>query len=295
MGGKITGVMVALAISSTSSLIAAVYTGALTIRHDNGGVFHLLGGSGRGPLGVGIVHDTAKDALTSSDLPVGDDICRSVVGPGECYLVFSSDELRLTFFGYTVSLPTDWYSNLSGDDIYQIGAAGRFLEAFEVRGVSLIRKKAEDSNIHFEFSSHSYNGNVLPDDIATPFTNLIVATDYSNLNVVADYTIGNFQRPVIPNGSSNPVEVEGSPIPFLAMSPSASVPEPATWAMMVLGFAGLSFAGYRRTRKGRERGSLAQAVRKRPRWRQHGRLAPTLRRGEPGLSENDRLFRGRTL
>ena len=27
------------------------------------------------------------------------------------------------------------------------------------------------------------------------------------------------------------------------------VPEPSTWAMMVLGFAGLGFAGYRKARK----------------------------------------------
>jgi hypothetical protein len=27
------------------------------------------------------------------------------------------------------------------------------------------------------------------------------------------------------------------------------VPEPSSWAMMVLGFAGLGFAGYRRSRK----------------------------------------------
>jgi hypothetical protein len=30
---------------------------------------------------------------------------------------------------------------------------------------------------------------------------------------------------------------------------TATAPEPSTWAMMVLGFAGLGFAGYRRTRK----------------------------------------------
>lgn len=30
---------------------------------------------------------------------------------------------------------------------------------------------------------------------------------------------------------------------------SKAVPEPSTWAMMLLGFAGLGFAGYRRTRK----------------------------------------------
>jgi hypothetical protein len=31
---------------------------------------------------------------------------------------------------------------------------------------------------------------------------------------------------------------------------SPAVPEPSTWAMMALGFAGLAFAGYRRSRKG---------------------------------------------
>jgi hypothetical protein len=31
------------------------------------------------------------------------------------------------------------------------------------------------------------------------------------------------------------------------------VPEPSTWALMLLGFAGLSFAGYRRARAGGER------------------------------------------
>ena len=31
---------------------------------------------------------------------------------------------------------------------------------------------------------------------------------------------------------------------------SSAVPEPSTWAMMLLGFAGLGFAGYRRARAG---------------------------------------------
>jgi PEP-CTERM motif len=30
---------------------------------------------------------------------------------------------------------------------------------------------------------------------------------------------------------------------------SVSTPEPSTWAMMVLGFTGLGFAGYRSSRK----------------------------------------------
>jgi hypothetical protein len=33
-------------------------------------------------------------------------------------------------------------------------------------------------------------------------------------------------------------------------SEPSSVPEPSTWAMMLIGFAGLGFAGYRRTLAG---------------------------------------------
>jgi hypothetical protein len=32
-------------------------------------------------------------------------------------------------------------------------------------------------------------------------------------------------------------------------SVSSGVPEPSTWAMMLIGFAGLGFAGYRRTKR----------------------------------------------
>ncbi len=41
-----------------------------------------------------------------------------------------------------------------------------------------------------------------------------------------------------PGGSSGP---NPPPVP--------GVPEPSTWAMMLLGFAGLSFVGFRRSRK----------------------------------------------
>jgi hypothetical protein len=33
------------------------------------------------------------------------------------------------------------------------------------------------------------------------------------------------------------------------MGLSLTAPEPSTWAMMVVGFAGLGFAGYRKSRK----------------------------------------------
>ncbi len=41
----------------------------------------------------------------------------------------------------------------------------------------------------------------------------------------------------------------GSDVTIYATLTTVAVPEPSTWAMMVLGFAGLSFAGYRTSRK----------------------------------------------
>jgi hypothetical protein len=36
---------------------------------------------------------------------------------------------------------------------------------------------------------------------------------------------------------------------FDSIAAVASVPEPSTWAMMILGFAGIGFMAYRRSRK----------------------------------------------
>ena len=48
---------------------------------------------------------------------------------------------------------------------------------------------------------------------------------------------------------------EGVDANFLTAAniPTAAVPEPATWTTMLLGFAGLSFAGYRKSGFGRAR------------------------------------------
>jgi len=55
---------------------------------------------------------------------------------------------------------------------------------------------------------------------------------------------------VIAPATFDPSNFEALAIGAITISTSTStVPEPSTWAMMLLGFAGLGFAGYRRTRK----------------------------------------------
>lgn len=52
-------------------------------------------------------------------------------------------------------------------------------------------------------------------------------------------------------GSSIEFNAQGLSFPdayFVTLTLSSGVPEPSTWAMLVLGFAGLGFAGYRRAK-----------------------------------------------
>jgi PEP-CTERM motif len=53
------------------------------------------------------------------------------------------------------------------------------------------------------------------------------------------------------NGNPTFLDVSGSGSAVLLVSDPvvAAVPEPSTWAMMLLGFAGVAFMAYRRSRK----------------------------------------------
>ena len=62
--------------------------------------------------------------------------------------------------------------------------------------------------------------------------------------------------------------------PALLLS-SLTVPEPSTWAMMLLGFAGLGFAGYRRAKAGRPLTSAARSQRTQNPRRRAGRARPS--------------------
>jgi hypothetical protein len=81
---------------------------------------------------------------------------------------------------------------------------------------------------------------------ATTFLSITVDNPNLMLNGVAD------EFNALNNGSSD----AGFPTAgfWTASFPSTAVPEPSTWTMMLLGFAGLGFAGYRRARA---RGALA--------------------------------------
>jgi hypothetical protein len=63
-------------------------------------------------------------------------------------------------------------------------------------------------------------------------------------STVADYGL-TFATPIPATDPDYTVSADQ----YIAGGVTVTVPEPSTWAMMVLGFAGLGFAGYRRSSK----------------------------------------------
>src|SRR5208337_1523567 len=64
------------------------------------------------------------------------------------------------------------------------------------------------------------------------------------VNLTGVYALGN--DVTLPNGETQTSQILTIDLTFPTVGPPP-VPEPSTWAMMLLGFAGLGFIGYRRT------------------------------------------------
>lgn len=73
----------------------------------------------------------------------------------------------------------------------------------------------------------------------------LALSDGESINISTDPGNGPGHAYIL-NSLTNPAGNESEPTYFASYSINA-VPEPSTWAMMALGFAGLGFLGYRKT------------------------------------------------
>jgi hypothetical protein len=95
------------------------------------------------------------------------------------------------------------------------------------------------------FLSPSATSVVIPGDVLSPGTKYSFELDFSDrLNGAYDLIGNSFSEPGFD------LRTDGS-FTTRAFTTRASVPEPSTWAMMFLGFAGLGYSGYLRARAGR--------------------------------------------
>jgi hypothetical protein len=80
-----------------------------------------------------------------------------------------------------------------------------------------------------------------PGDTGTNYFDLFGAQIFGNTNTAPSFAPGTFLFANVLNG----------PLVDTLTISAAAAPEPATWAMMLLGFAGIGFVAFRRKQKGR--------------------------------------------
>ena len=125
------------------------------------------------------------------------------------------------------------------------GAEFELLEGFGFGG-SLLADFSEDSlNIRgnpANFSSFSFGGSspavVTFDNLSTGFTSALITNAGNQGRLTeADITVNDGSLSIDLNGINFAPGGEGISLGVSNMAPMAAVPEPATWAMMLLGFA----------------------------------------------------------
>lgn len=86
-----------------------------------------------------------------------------------------------------------------------------------------------------------FDSGVVPQNIAIPFTNAI-----GPLSSYASFVFYDDVGTMLAMAGMFPVTIESNISLTPILGPVSSVPEPSTWAMMLIGFAGVGFLAYRR-------------------------------------------------
>jgi PEP-CTERM motif len=133
----------------------------------------------------------------------------------------------------------DYELTLTSGDVVSFTAAGyEYLQvAVKQCGIS----NCGGSGANGELSSGATRSTAPGDDVTFYFDgNLVAGTHSANLQLLT--SAGSFMDP-----TATLTNAAGQVFSLNIVGP-APVPEPSTWAMMALGFAGLGYMGYRRSR-----------------------------------------------
>ena len=164
------------------------------------------------------------------------------------------------FIGTTANVTYDWPT--LGDVLYSAGSAsvgpeGTLFTITNSAGNGSIEVEISDASIELTFSGtwsfhttdpKTFEGVVITDDdvnITSVALNGHSSIRYSPSNISLDSHTIEFNFPSPPFSFLGGGETIGVDVT------TSSIPEPSSWAMMLLGFSGLGLAGYRAKRKGR--------------------------------------------
>ena len=172
-----------------------------------------------------LVAYTDAAALAPTATLTGQDLGGLTLGPG-VYFFASSAQL-------TGALTLDGQGNPNAQFVFQIGSTLTTASASDVNFIN----GANGSELLWQVGSSATLGTT------TEFSGSIIALTSITLNTGANIVCG---RAIALNAA---VTMDTNNVGPGSCGGGGAVPEPSTWAMMLLGFAGLGFAGYRRARK----------------------------------------------
>ncbi|WP_145963750.1 hypothetical protein [Bradyrhizobium algeriense] len=224
LGALAGAALCSIASQASATIVNVTYTGIVTYDRDLTGIFGTVGGN----------NDLVGQSYTAKftfDTSLGD--ANSSPGPypyqetfgGTGYLGSPTSPVTsatVTIGSVTVSVPAT-YQGFAGAVQYDDGFGRQFHYA---------RANDASSVVYSQAHVYAYDGSV-PFSLTGPFT--YTPTYGGTLQFYShDYTLGQ----VIQNTS-----VYAS---VTSLTVTSGVPELSTWAMMILGFAGVGFAAYRR-------------------------------------------------
>ena len=170
--------------------------------------------------------------------------CGDASGAVGCILLPSAQGVTLTIFGHTVSPPTDWYGFDDGEHAYISGqplALPRLLGGRSQFIGSAVWKEATrtGSNTSNEKSKDapSQQSDALPVQSEFPLTFQIEGMR-SDLAPATPADVGPVEPPLI-----------NQPKFVISTNQGLSIPESSTWAMLLIGFAGLGLVALLRSRR----------------------------------------------
>jgi PEP-CTERM motif len=157
--------------------------------------------------------------------------------------------------GYTSSIEPLFSGVLTGHFTGAVEASG-FIELADLSSIALV------FTITFELGNHqttAFDGptTFFSFDVAGGSSSLGLATGDGSVATACVGAAAAFGFPGCGSGGVNgsifggliPFSTQAVPQVTLVSSATGGVPEPSTWAMMLLGFVGLGFAGYRASRR----------------------------------------------
>jgi hypothetical protein len=207
----------------------STFGGGMLVTTTSGNIYK-VNSSGTATLLASIGADTeGMDIASSAFGPYAGQLLVASEGTGEIHAVSPTGVVTLVASGLSLA---ETVSTVP----LNLGASGNPVEGFYVANYPVDILKASaiqfaglqgDAIVTGEFGSGS------------PVTDL-----HWNGSTIVETLVGN-----LPNQSEDGIFVTAERIGLVA--PPSGVPEPSTWAMILLGFAGLGLAGYRKARNGR--------------------------------------------